>query len=496
MSVTSGTTDVVIVGAGPTGLTLAGDLAAAGISCMVFEQRTGRSTLSRAFAVHARTLEMMDIRSVADQLIESGVRLQKLKLFGGIEVDLSTLPSRFPFVLVTPQYTMEDVLAKRASAHGAVIVTGAEVTDVGQDVDGVDVYVREPGGHTTTVRSAYAVGADGAHSTVRNVLNVAFPGESIIRSVMLADVRLAQPPSDTVVVDSGEDGFVLIVPFGDGWHRVIAWDRHHQRPADAPVELDEIRQVMKRVLDSDFGMHDQRWMSRFESDERLVPTYRVGRVFLAGDAAHVHSPAGGQGMNTGIQDAVNLGWKMAAALRGWAPSGLLDSYHSERHPVGHSVVQGSGALLRLALLGSVPLRAIRNVAGAAAVRWGPIVRNAAEFVSGLAIAYPRSRGDHQLVGTRVPDVTVGDIGRAERLYERLRGSRFVLLTGQDHHGLIDPWVDRVDVVTTIDRPHGLTLVRPDGYVAWATDMRPMVRRDAELRAALIQWCGEPKASFA
>lgn len=483
--------DVLVVGAGPTGLLLAGDLAAAGVSCTVLERRHGESNLTRAFAVHARTLELLDARSVADRLVASGQRVSSVNLFGNIDVDLSQLPTRFPFVLVTPQYTTESVLKQRAVEAGASIVEGAEVTDVRSGADGVDVDYRGPDGQTATARASYVVGADGVHSTVRQSLGLPFDGEPAVESVMLADVRLSDPPSDVLTVGSGEDGFALVVPFGDGWYRVIAWDRHRQRPSDDPVELSEVRDVTSRVLGTDHGMHDARWLSRFHSDERMVPQYRVGRVFLAGDAAHVHSPAGGQGMNIGLQDAANLSWKLVAALRGWAPPGLLDTYHDERHPVGQSVVQGSGTLLRMVLLDSAPLRTVRNVAGAAAVRIGPIVRKAGEFVSGLAIAYPSPRGEHSLVGTRVPDVTlIGEHG-PERLYERLRSGMFVLLTGQDHHGLIKPWADRVDVVTTVDRSQGLTLVRPDGYVAWATDTKASIRRDAELRSALIAWCGEP-----
>ncbi|MBB5788688.1 FAD-dependent oxidoreductase [Jiangella mangrovi] len=484
--------DVVVVGGGPTGLLLAGDLAAAGVACTLVEQRTGRSPLTRAFAVHARTLEVFDARGIAEQVIGTGQRVAALSLFGNVEVDLSDLPTRFPFVLVTPQYNVEDVLAERARAAGAAVVTGTEVTGLDQDGDGVTVRLTGDDGGRRELRAAYAVGADGVRSTVRDALGLPFPGEAVVQSVMLADVRLADPPAEVLVVNANDDGFAFIAPYGDGWYRVIAWDRREQRPDDDPVDLDEIRDVATRVLGTDYGMHDVRWMSRFHSDERLVPRYREGRAFLAGDAAHVHSPAGGQGMNTGLQDAANLGWKLAAAVQGWAPPGLLDSYDTERRAVGASVVQGSGTLLRMALTGSAALRAVRNLAGAVAASIGPLQRKAGEFVSGLAIGYGRERGDHPLVGRRVPDVTVvTESGTKTRLYEELRRGRFVLLTGQDHHGLVDPWGGRVDLVTTVDRSHGLTLVRPDGYVGWATDTRPMIRRDAELRAALIAWAGEP-----
>jgi 2-polyprenyl-6-methoxyphenol hydroxylase-like FAD-dependent oxidoreductase len=484
--------DVVVVGGGPTGLLLAGDLAAAGVACTLVERRTERSPLTRAFAVHARTLEVFDGRGIAEQVIDTGQRVSALSLFGNLEVDLSDLPTRFPFVLITPQYQVEAVLEERARAAGATVLTGTEVTGLDQDDDGVTVRLTGGDGGSGELRAGYVVGADGVGSTVREALGLPFPGEAVVSSVMLADVRLAEPPDDVLVVNAGDDGFSFVAPFGDGWYRVIAWDRRVQRPDDDPVDLDEIRDVATRVLGTDFGMHDARWLSRFHSDERLVPGYRAGRAFLAGDAAHVHSPAGGQGMNTGLQDAANLGWKLAATLHGWAPPGLLDSYDTERRAVGASVVQGSGTLLRMALTGSAALRAVRNLAGAVAVSIGPLQRKAGEFVSGLAIGYGRARGDHPLVGKRVPDVTVvTESGTKTRLYEALRAGRFVLLTGQDHHGLVDPWTGRLDVVTTADRSHGLTLVRPDGYVAWATDTKPMLRRDAELRAALIDWCGDP-----
>ncbi|PZF80621.1 FAD-dependent monooxygenase [Jiangella anatolica] len=483
----SDTPDVVVVGGGPAGLLLAGDLATAGVSCTLVEQRAGRSPLTRAFAVHARTLEMFDARDIAERVIDTGQRVSALSLFGSIEVDLSELPTRFPFVLVTPQYNVEDVLAGRARAAGATLRTGVTATGLDQDRDGVTVRTDQG-----DLRAKYAVGADGVRSTVRDALGLPFPGEAVVESVMLADVRLTTPPDDVLVANATDDGFAFVAPFGDGWYRVIAWDRKLQRPDDDPVDLAEISAVAAKVLGTDYGLHDARWLSRFHSDERLVPRYREGRVFLAGDAAHVHSPAGGQGMNTALQDSANLSWKLAAQLHGWAPSGLLDSYDTERRAVGASVVQGSGTLLRMALTGSAPLRTVRNVAGAVAASIGPVQRKAGEFVSGLAIGYTRSRGDHPLAGRRVPDVSiVTEGGTKTRLYEALRAGRFVLLTGQDHHGLVDPWAGRVDLVTTVDRSHGLTLVRPDGYVAWATDKRPMVRRDAELRAALIAWCGQP-----
>ena len=462
------TTDVLIVGAGPTGLLLAGDLAAAGVAATVVERRPEHeNNLTRAFAVHARTLEVLDARGVADELVGTGQRIGTLRVLGQVDVDLARLPSRFPYLLITAQYNTERVLEERARKLGVEILRGVEVLGLRQDADGVDVQTRGAG----TVRASYVVGADGVHSVVREALGLPFPGRSAVRSVMLADVRLADAPTEVLSLNAVGDAFGFMVPFGDGWYRVIAWDGRNQQPDDAPVELDEIRGVVRRALGTDYGMYDARWLSRFHSDERQAPRYRLGRVLLAGDAAHVHSPAGGQGMNTGLQDAANLGWKLAATIQGWPPDGLLDTYQGERHPVGKLVLRMSGGLLRVAMTGPRLLPIVRNLAGAA-LRIGPLARRAAGMVSGIAISYPRPRGAHPLVGRRAPDVVLDG---GSRLYEALRQGRFVLVTpaevGEPRH---------VTVVRAAHPGVPTMLVRPDGYVAWAAD-RPSA---ADLDSAL------------
>jgi 2-polyprenyl-6-methoxyphenol hydroxylase-like FAD-dependent oxidoreductase len=489
--------DVAVVGAGPTGLLLAGDLARAGVSCAVLERHSEGSNLTRAFAVHARTLEQLDARGVADELVATGIPESTMRFLGGAELSLPRLPSRFPYVLVTPQYETERVLAGRARSLGADIRYGAEVTGLARFADRVEVIVRSGGQPEHLVRARYAVGTDGMHSTVRLAIGMPFPGKAVVRSVMLADVRLTETPPDTLTLNSTGQAFALIVPFGDGWYRVIAWHRDNQPSEDVPVSLDEIADVARQALGADYGLHNPRWMSRFHSEERQVPRYRDGRVLLAGDAAHVHSPAGGQGMNTGLQDAANLGWKLAAAVHGWAPDGLLDTYHAERHPVGRQVLRRSGAMLRIGLTGPPAIVAARNILAAAATRAPFAPRLLAGGLSGLSISYPAPRGAHPLTGRRVADLPLTD-GR--RLYEALRPGRFLLASapGAIPTGtLLTGYGGRVDTVEIARPTRTVALIRPDAYIAWAHGPRgasgpaPDADRAPQLSDALARWCGTP-----
>ncbi|MFJ1760078.1 FAD-dependent monooxygenase [Amycolatopsis sp. NPDC088138] len=447
-------TTVAIVGAGPTGLLLAGDLARAGVDVTVLERRGTESNLTRAFGVHARTLEHLDARGLADEVVAGGAPIERLRLFDHLRIDLSTLPTRFPYLLITPQYNVEQVLAKRAIAAGARIRRDARVTAVHQDADGVDLTIDDG----AVVRAGYAVGADGVHSAVRDALGLPFPGKSVLTSIMLADVRLADAPEDVLAANAVGDAFAFVAPFGDGWYRIFAWDRRHQLPDTAPVTLDEIRDVTRRALGTDFGLREARWMSRFHSDERQAPHYRAGRVFLAGDAAHVHSPAGGQGMNTGLQDAANLGWKLASTVQGRAPAGLLDTYEDERHPVGRLVLRSSGAIIRMAMIRSRAGRLARNVVGGAALRLPPVARKAAGTISGIGIDYPGA--------PRAQDVALRD---GSRLYEVLREGKFVLLTPDATQPAIAGLADRVVPASPADPAVPWTLVRPDAHVAWRGD---------------------------
>ncbi len=490
-------TDVVIVGAGPTGLLLAGDLAARGVACTVLERR-GEQTANttRAFAVHARTLEQLDARGLADELIATGTTVDEFRLFGKLAVGLADLPSRFRFVLITPQNNVERLLERRALKAGARILRGVRFTGLAQDTDGIDVHAEasEPngeGGETaveTHLRASYLVGTDGVRSAVREAVGLPYPGSQVVKSLMLADVRLNEPPSEVLTVNGVAEGFAFVAPFGDGWYRVFAFDRAKQVDDSEPVDLEEVRAVMRHAFGTDFGMAESRWVSRFHSDERQVPRYRVGRVFLAGDAAHCHSPAGGQGMNTGLQDAANLGWKLAAAVQGWAPQGLLDSYNDERHPVGKMVLRSSGALVRLALVKPYLARMARIVVGSAALRVPAVSHRAAGTITGIGISYGRPHGAHPSVGTRANDVDLTGAGEsATRLYEALRTGAFVLIGREAEAPVpLDAWKGRVEYATAsgAGTPAALTLVRPDGYVAWASDEHDAAARAAKVNAAL------------
>ncbi|MFG2552867.1 FAD-dependent monooxygenase [Streptomyces sp. NPDC048581] len=466
---------VIVVGAGPTGLLLAGDLAAAGVPVVLVEKRPHKiSNLSRAFGVHARTLEQLDARGLADPLLATGSTITELRLFRRLSLDLGTLPSRFPFLLITPQYEVERLLERRARELGVEFLFENEVVALRQDDSGVDLDVRGLDGMVVTRRAAYVVGADGHRSAVRQAVGLPFPGVSVIKSLFLADVRLAERPEGVLTVNGAGDAFAMIAAFGDGWYRVMGWSRRHEVPDDVPLDLDEVKDVTRRALGTDYGMHDARWLSRFHSDERQAPEYRVGRVFLAGDAAHVHSPAGGQGMNTGLQDAANLGWKLAAAVRGRAPEGLLDTYQAERHPVGKAVLRSSGGLVRLARAQSPGLRAVRALVSAFVGMARPARTKALAQISGIGYRYPAPRGAHRLTGTRAPDVALAGGGR---LYEALRGGRFVLIApkaGEAVTGGAEAYdgqgarKDRLTVERWAGDRRTTVLVRPDGYVAWAT----------------------------
>jgi 2-polyprenyl-6-methoxyphenol hydroxylase-like FAD-dependent oxidoreductase len=479
--------DVLVVGAGPTGLTAAGDLARAGRSVAVLERWPTINPCSRAFATLARTLEVLDARGLADDLLARSHRAPGVTIFGGARIDLTHLDSPYQFAMITPQTNVDQALADYAVAQGADIRRGVQVIAIDQDADGVTVRTHgDDASDHSRWRAKYVIGADGAHSTVRALVGADFPGRTILSSIVLADVKLAQGPAGRgLTLSSTRNEFAFLAPYGDGdasgsWYRAMVWDRSNQLSDSEPVDRDEIADILTRAMHPDPGLIEVGWKSRFHCDERQVAQYRHGRVFLAGDAAHVHSPMGGQGMNTGIQDAANLAWKIDAALAG-ADDAVLDSYHDERHPIGKRVLLQSGLMARGITLRPPVARGLRNMLAPRLLRI-PRVRDAiAGSFAGTTLRYAHRRGDSALVGTRATQIPLRH-GRITKL-QRLPGFVFVRERGA-------PVVDAAWLPQAVRTDGGpAVLVRPDGYIAWAGDSADR----SAWSEALAGWAGQARA---
>ncbi|MEV6063017.1 FAD-dependent monooxygenase [Nocardia asteroides] len=477
---------VIVAGAGPTGLTLAAELRLAGVDVIVVDRLPARTGESRGIGLTLRTAEVLEQRGLLSRFgaLDTGSSGH----FGGIPLDLSVLGAPLEAPRTVPQSTTEAVLEGWARELGADIRRGHEVVGLDSDTEGVTVHLA---GHPP-LRAGYLVGADGGRSVVRKAAGFDFPGTPATTELLLADVRGVEI-APRMIGQQVPGGMVISARLPDGTHRVIVGERGAApRRRSGPPDFAEVADVWKRLTDVDISHAEPVWVSAFGDAARLVTEYRRGRVLLAGDAAHVHLPAGGQGMNTGIQDAVNLGWKLAAVVRGTAPATLLDTYHAERYPVGERLLANTKAQ-SLFLLGGEEVGPLREVLREL-VAYPEVERHLAARVTGLDIRYDVGRGSHPLLGARLPRRALVRGGQATDTAALLRSGRGVLLDLTDNPALrrrAQPWTDRVDVVTATstepvdaDARTTAVLVRPDGHVAWAAP-----GTDHDLPTALDRWFG-------
>ncbi|MFE3093566.1 FAD-dependent monooxygenase [Streptomyces sp. NPDC059248] len=474
-------TDVVIAGAGPTGLMLACELRLAGADVVIAERLPRRSDETRAGGLHSRTLEVLDQRGVLDRFLAAG-ELQPVGHFSGLYLEFDPSESRHPYPLMILQPAVERLLAEWAVELGVRIHRSAEVTGVRRDGDGVTVELGTAGTAPAVLRARYLVGCDGGRSTVRKLAGIDFPGTPATMTALIGDVELPDLPEEYIWGRRVAAGNFSAIAFEPGWHRVITSEYDRVADGPGPVTFEQLRQSLIRLAGTDYGMRAPRWISRFNDAARQAARYRAGRVLLAGDAAHTHFPAGGQGLNLGVQDAVNLGWKLGAVVRGRAPETLLDSYHTERHPVAEAVLHNTRAQSALGRPGP-QTEALRDVFASMMV-FDDVNGYLRTMLTALDIRYPVG-GGHVLAGRRVPDAGLKTPDGTARVYELLAGARGVLLDlrgGAGAAAAVRGWADRIDPVEAraadgdwsvpgvgaVPAPAAL-LIRPDGHIAWACD---------------------------
>ncbi|MFA5707435.1 rifampin monooxygenase [Mycolicibacterium sp.] len=472
--------DVIIAGGGPTGMMLASELRLQGVHVLVLEKDTAPGSFVRALGLHVRSIELLDQRGVLERFLAHGRRHPLSGFFAGIAKPApADLDTAHGYVLGLRQPVIDRLLAARAAELGAEIRRGAEVVAVAQDDDGVTVALADG----APLRARFLVGCDGGRSTVRKQLGVPFPGAPARAETLLGELAATADPAVIAAVVAEVRQTELrfgAMALDSDLYRIIVPAAAVSPDGAAPPTLDEFRAQLLAVAGTDFGVHSPQWLSRFGDATRLAESYRVGRVLLAGDAAHVHPPAGGQGLNLGIQDAVNLGWKLAAELKGWAPTGLLDSYHHERHPVAAEVLNNTRAQMELMSTAAGP-QAVRRLVSEL-MEFEEVNRYLIEKITAIDIRYDLG-SDHDLVGRRLRDLPLRHGGR---LYPLLHDGRGLLL---DRSGglSVARWADRVDHVVDespeLDAP--AVLLRPDGHVAWVG------AEQQDLDDRLAAWFGEP-----
>lgn len=488
-------TEVIVVGAGPTGLFLAGELAIAGVPCRLLERRTHRTKESRALGLHARTLEALDLRGLADTFLATGNTIRRVRVnLGRSLVDLNKLDTRYGQMQILPQSTTELLLEEQCNELGVQVERGVRCLGVSEHADGVALRVTD-GDTSWEEQARWVVGCDGSSSAVRESLGITFAGAVYPYTIIVADVRLQTPPEDALKIHIGAAGLVVSTAFGDGWYRMGVVDR--KKPwSDEPVTLEEVRSTLAKLFGYDLGPSEPLWTSRFRIQERQAGSYRRGRVLLAGDAAHVHSPLGGQGLNLGIQDALNLGWKLSAVVRGDADDTILDTYVAERRRLSNGVIKATDLATRMMTSPHLGPRIMRRIAVPRALGNRRTHQIAAGYLSGIAVAYPNTRLDRDdpLGGRRLPDAPLElSDGSRTTVFALLRNRTFVLIDPAGSAAeVVHPWAKRVAHVVGrfTDRPKLASrrwlLVRPDGYCAWSGNSAAPT---SALEAALLHWVG-------
>jgi 2-polyprenyl-6-methoxyphenol hydroxylase-like FAD-dependent oxidoreductase len=493
---------VVIAGGGPTGLMMAGELALAGVDVAIVERRAGQDRPgSRAGGLHSRTIEVLDQRGIADRFLSEGQKAQ-VAGFASVRLDISDFPTRHNYGLGLWQKHIERILAGWVDELAVTIHREREVTGFTQDDSGVDVELADGG----SLHAEYLVGCDGGRSLIRKAAGIEFPGWDPSTSALLAEVEMTEEPELGIRrTPSGmyslgkveyeiKDGEVVYQPGGTVG---VMLTEPHLRTHEPTLR--DLSEGLIAVYGTDYGIHSPTWITRFTDMTRQAASYREGRILLAGDAAHVHSPVGGQGLNTGVQDAVNLGWKLAQVVKGGSPESLLDTYQAERHPVAARVLRTTMAQVALMRVDD-RIEALRDTVSELLSMDEPRRRFAA-MMSGLDIHYDLGEG-HPLLGRRMPDLDLVTADGPLRVFTLLHNARPVLLNlGEPGDFEITPWAERVQLVDAryegtwelpalgaVTAPTAV-LIRPDGYVAWAGDLTQMGLADA-----LTTWFGPPTAA--